>query len=247
MVDLRGDVTVKAVARVKFLFAPGAGAPSTSPWMQAWAARLASMGDVTTLDYPYMRGGRRRPDRQPTLVDAHREALAKLRATVEEEVPAEAGEVPVFLIGKSMGSRMGCHLAVELQDGVGDVDVDAEGTGSSSSRPPALAGLICLGYPLVSGASGAMRDQVLLALRTPIFFVQGTRDPLCPLGALEPVLARMTAPHRLHIVEGGNHSLELPAARRDPATRDQAQADSDAAVCAAIAAFVTDVTTGGTI
>ena len=57
-----------------------------------------------------------------------------------------------------------------------------------------------------------MRDEVLVALRTPILFVQGSRDALCPLPRLEAVRARMTAPSTLLVVDGGNHSLEVSAA-----------------------------------
>ena len=183
-----------------FLFAPGAGAPSTSRWMVAWRKRLETLGDVVAFDYPYMRAGRKSPDRPPALIAAHREALA---SAVAKLGPGR----PVFLIGKSMG-RMGCHLAVE------------EAASASPSLPRPIAGLVCLGYPLQSGATGAMRDEVLVALLTPILFVQGTRDPLCPLDKLAAVRSRMTAPNHLFVVEGGDHSLESrPAAqgrRRDP-------------------------------
>jgi predicted alpha/beta-hydrolase family hydrolase len=194
-----------------FLFAPGAGAPSSSDWMRAWGQRLSSIGDVDvdvdvrTFDYPYMRGARRRaPDRLPVLIEAHRAELAALRASASG---------PIFLIGKSMGGRIGCHVALEER----------------------VAGLICLGYPLRSGATGALRDQVLLALRTPVLFVQGTRDPLCPLDLLADVRAGMKAPTTLLVVEGGDHSLAVSAATRK--ARGETQADSDARVLEAIRSF----------
>ena len=191
--------------RPSFLFAPGAGAPASSDWMRAWRARLASIGDVRTFDYPYMRAGKRRsPDRLPVLIGAHRAELAELRATALG---------PVFLIGKSMGGRIGCHLALE--------------------EP--VAGLICLGYPLKSGSTGALRDQVLLALQRPVLFVQGTRDPLCPLELLAEVRARMSAPSTLLIVDGGDHSLAVSATARQ--ARGETQADSDARVLEAIRSF----------
>lgn len=191
------------MARPSFLFAPGAGAPSTSSWMQAWRRRLSTLGQVTTFDYPYMRAGRKSPDKHPVLLEAHRAALAEVRSTADG---------PIFLVGKSMGGRIGCHLALEEEVG----------------------GLVCLGYPLRSGA-GALRDEVLLVLRTPILFVQGTRDPLCPLDALESVRARMTAPTTLLVVEGGNHSLEVSAAVRK--ARGESQSDADARVLEAIRTF----------
>lgn len=190
-----------------FLFAHGAGAPSGSPWMRAWRDRLATIGETTAFDYPYMRAGRKTPDRMPVLLAAHREALDGVRVRTKG---------PVFLAGKSMGGRIGCHLAVDLQGG-----------------GQAVAGLICLGYPLVAMHGGGVRDEVLLALRTPVLFVQGTRDSLCPIPRLEEVRARMQAPNTLHLVEGANHSLELPAPKRNAA----AQRDADASTLEAIRRF----------
>jgi len=113
-----------------------------------------------------------------------------------------------------MGGRVGCHAALE--------------------EP--VTGVICLGYPLRSGATGALRDEVLLALRVPILFVQGSRDSLCALDDLAEVRARMTAPSTLLVVEGGNHSLEVSAAQRK-ATGDT-QAAADVRVLDVIRAFV---------
>ena len=66
------------MSKLLFLFAPGAGAPSSHPWMQRWKARLESIGTVVTFDYDYMREGRKRPDRPPQLIAAHRAALAEV-------------------------------------------------------------------------------------------------------------------------------------------------------------------------
>ncbi len=187
-----------------FLFAPGAGASSASPWMQAWRDRLATLGGVVTFDYPYMKAGRRVPDRLPALIAAHAQALAAARAAHPE---AER----IFLIGKSMGSRVGCHLALQAP----------------------VTAVICLGYPLISGSSGAKRDEVLLALRTPILFVQGTNDPLCPLPELQAVRAKMQAPNELFVVPGGDHSLETSHAK----SQRPAVEASNASVLSAIGAF----------
>jgi len=190
------------------LFAHGAGAPSASAWMRAWARRLGALGQVVPFDYPYMKAGRKSPDRHPALVAAHGAALDEARAR-------HGAERPVVLAGKSMGSRIGCHLATER---------------------PGIAALVCFGYPLRSGATGALRDQVLLDLRTPILFVQGSKDPLCPLDALAEVRARMTAPNQLHLVAGGNHSLEV--GKRELAAAGKTQEDQDGAVLAAVTAFL---------
>ena len=194
------------MTRPLFLFAPGAGAPSTHPWMQRWKERLATIGDVETFDYSYMQQGQRRPDRLPQLIATHRQALADAR---------QGGTGPVFLIGKSMGGRIGCHVALE--------------------EP--VAGLICFGYPLCGGGDPSrLRDKVLRQLQTPILFVQGTRDPLCPLELLETVRLEMKCPNFLHLVEGGDHSLLV--LKRQLKAEGGTQEEVDQRILAAIATFV---------
>ena len=189
------------------LFAPGAGAPSSHPWMQNWKRRLSDIGDVETLDYAYMREGRKRPDPLPKLIAAHREALNDAR----KRHPAES----TILIGKSMGGRVGCHLSLEEK----------------------VDGLICLGYPLCAmGDRTKLRDEVLRTLNIPILFVQGTRDPLCPLDLLELVRAEMKTQNALHIVEGGDHSLRVPKRQLQATIRTQEEIDRQ--ILKAIAGFV---------
>jgi predicted alpha/beta-hydrolase family hydrolase len=180
--------------------------------MLAWKQRLERLGRVEPFDYPYQRAGRKSPDRPPVLVSSHRAELERLGAQ-------HAG--PIVLIGKSMGGRIGCHVAVEL--------ARAEAAGP---RPSAL---VCLGYPLVA-PGGAVRDEVLLELRTPVLFVQGTRDSMCPLQRLAPVRERMSAPNELHVVEGGDHSLLVQ--KRLLTEQGLTQAEVDERVFAAIAAFL---------
>ncbi len=174
--------------------------------MQAWRDRLALLAPVTTFDYDYMREERRRPDRLPQLVAAHRAALQKARSRRDQ---------PVFLAGKSMGGRVGCHLSLE--------------------EP--VTGLICFGYPLCGmGDRARMRDEVLRALRTPILFLQGTRDRLCPLDLLEEVRRKMAAPNFLHVVEGGDHSLMV--SRRLLAAQGRTEEDLAREMMAAITRFL---------
>jgi uncharacterized protein len=188
------------------LFAPGAGAPSSSDWMRAWADRLGTLGRVVAFDYPYRREGRRAPDRLPALIAAHRDALARARA---------GHDGPVFLAGKSMGGRIGCHVSLEER----------------------VDGLICFGYPLkAAGKSGAIRDEVLRHLTVPVLFVQGTRDPLCPIDLLSDVRPHMHAPNVLHLVEGGDHSLLVRKTELSRQGRTQAQVD--AGILAGVSSFV---------
>jgi dienelactone hydrolase len=43
-----------------------------------------------------------------------------------------------------------------------------------------------------------------------MLFFAGTRDPLCNLDLLKEVLARIEATCTLEVVEGGDHSFNLP-------------------------------------
>src|SRR4051812_7413593 len=104
-----------------FLFAPGAGASSSHPWMQNWKSLLQTLGRVVEFDYSYVQEGRKRPDPLKQLIAAHRAALDLAKPTSDETV---------FLIGKSMGGRIGCHVALE---------------------DDRVAKVICLGYPLCGG------------------------------------------------------------------------------------------------
>jgi predicted alpha/beta-hydrolase family hydrolase len=190
-----------------FLFAPGAGAPSTHLWIQRWKERLSQLGDVEVFDYPYMRENRKRPDLLPQLIAAHRQALVEARQKHSRAV--------TILIGKSMGGRVGCHVALQEK----------------------VDGLVCLGYPLCAmGDRTKLRDEVLRGLTTPILFVQGTRDPLCPLDSLERVRTEMKAPNFLHAVQGGDHSLLV--SKRQLQAANKTQDDVDQRVSEAIAEFV---------
>jgi predicted alpha/beta-hydrolase family hydrolase len=175
--------------------------------MQNWNQRLSEIGDVETFDYDYMREGRKRPDPLPQLIAAHRKALEAAREKHQLD--------STFLIGKSMGGRIGCNVSLEEK----------------------VDGLICLGYPLCAmGNRTKLRDEVLRALTTPILFVQGTRDALCPLDILERVRAGMKAPNFLHVVEGGDHSLRVP--KRQLQAASETQEDIDQQILKAIGKFV---------
>jgi predicted alpha/beta-hydrolase family hydrolase len=176
--DFRAGVTPALV------LAPGAGSRLEHPFLANLSAALAPELLVLRFNFPYQEAGRSSPDPTPRLEATYRAVLAWLRAH-----PTLAPG-PLFAGGKSMGGRMGSHLAA---------------AGES------LQGLVLLGYPLhPPGKPEQRRDAHLPAIRCPMLFVQGTRDPLCDLRLLEPVLARLTAPHRLVIIPEGDHSFKAP-------------------------------------
>lgn len=194
------------------LLAHGAGAGQSHPFMQAWATELAQDFDVLPFEYDYMRiEGRRPPDRMPKLLTRHKAELANARANFPNR--------KTILVGKSMGSRVGCHLANGLAP---DEAVDA---------------VVCLGYPLKGRTS--LRDEVLRGLGTPILFVQGTRDPLCPLDLLEKVRPAIAVRNELHVVAGGDHSLKVRM--KDLKEMGSSQMESDEAALAAVRAFIRSI------
>ena len=198
------------------VFAHGAGAPSGHPWMQAWSERLRVAGRVHTFDYDYMvqavtQGRRKPPDRLPKL-------LARHRLAVDEALGGQPG--PVVLAGKSMGSRVGCHLSTE---------------------DDRVAAVVCFGFPLVS-MSGKLRDEALLALRCPTLLVQGSRDRLCPLDRLEPVVEAMTADVTVHVVQGGDHSLQVR--KRDLKAAGQTQDAVDEQAAEVVLAWLAELRVG---
>ena len=187
--------------------------------MQNWKRRLSGIGEVETFDYDYMRSGRKRPDRLPQLIAAHRAALGTFVDRESRCVNREEPSTPrLLLVGKSMGGRIGCHVSLE----------------------ETVDGLVCLGYPLCAmGDRTKLRDEVLRALTSPILFVQGTRDALCPLDLLQRVRGEMKVPNFLHVVEGGDHSLRVP--KRQLQAMGETQDEVDQKILKSIADFVSNL------
>jgi uncharacterized protein len=88
-----------------FLFAPGAGAPMTHPFMARVAKEMGERGvRVVRFNFPYMDAGKKVPDRQPVLLDAWRRAIEE-----------HGGGARMAIGGKSMGGRMASMIADELR------------------------------------------------------------------------------------------------------------------------------------
>ena len=183
----------------------GAGGDHRAVLLAELATRLPAHDiAVARFDFPYRAAGKKLPDPMPRLEEAYARAAAA--------AAARAPGVPLLLGGKSMGGRVATHLA---------------------ARGVSCAGLVLLGYPLhPAGKKDRLRDAHLPDVRVPMLFVQGTRDDLCDLTLLAPVLARCGDRARLHVIEGADHQLEL---------RRAARSDALAEVEAVVAAFVSDV------
>jgi uncharacterized protein len=172
------------------VLAHGAGSGMGAPFMEGFAVAIGELGVATLrFEFPYMRAGRKAPDRAPVLLAAWNEAFA-------EGVDGARGR-PVFAGGKSMGGRI-ASMAV------------AEGM-------PA-AGLVFLGYPLhPPGRPDKIRDAHLEAVAVPMLFLQGSRDAFARPDLLAGVIARLGGRAQHVEVAGGDHSFRVPGGPRDGA------------------------------
>jgi len=167
------------------VLAHGAGAPRTHPFMVDMATRIARKGvDVVTFNFLYAEAGRKMPDRVELLEACWRAAIASVRA--RGGLPTER----LFIGGKSMGGRIATHIA-------------AAGEGL------VIAGVVLLGYPLhPPGKPELVRDEIL-RVKQRMLVVQGTNDHLGTAAEMKKILAPLRRA-RVHVVEGGDHSLAIP-------------------------------------
>lgn len=166
------------------VLAHGAGGDMNTPLLMDVEGALVARGHATLRwNFPYKERGKKAPDKMPALIEAYRVAVAAAR----EQLKGRARRVVIG--GKSMGGRVASMAAAE------GLECD---------------GLLFLGYPLHAAKKPeTMRDAHLKGISAPMLFVQGTRDPLCDLALLRPALKRIGRGASLHVVEGGDHSLDL--------------------------------------
>jgi len=171
-------------SRSALVLAHGAGNDMDNPFLSFVHERLGERGLLTVkFNFPYKESGRKAPDPMPRLEAVWRAAVDTLRQ--------DRGLAPerLFLGGKSMGGRIASHLVA------GGLACD---------------GLVFLGYPLhPAGRPERLRAEHLARISCPMLFIQGTRDPLCDLTILGPVLAPIGGRASLRLIEGGDHSFQV--------------------------------------
>ena len=185
-IAVSGLVQVPPRVRACFLFAHGAGAGMTNPFMAAVAAGLFDFG-VATLRYqfPYMERGFKRPD--PPKI-----AQATVRAAVKEasSLLPDIGLIPG---GKSFGGRMTSQ--------------------AQAAKPlPNVLGLAFLGFPLhAAGQPSRERAEHLFEVQIPMLFLQGTRDALAEVNLICAVCDELGDRATLKVFENAGHSFNVPA------------------------------------
>ncbi|MGH1363377.1 MAG: alpha/beta hydrolase family protein [Calditrichia bacterium] len=164
------------------ILAHGAGNAMDAPFLETTARHLEENGvSVLRFNFPYKQAGRKAPNSTKILMEAWK-AVADWAA---ENLKYSA----LFLGGKSMGGRIATMIANDVSD---------------------LQGLIFFGYPLhPPGKFDRIRDDYLYTMRQQMLFIQGTRDPFARMDLLTQTLTRLRDRHKLHWVEGGNHSFKV--------------------------------------
>ena len=173
-------------ARAIYVFAHGAGAGMTHPFMTAVANELAER-DIVSMRYqfPYMEQGGKRPD-PPKLAHATVRAAAAAAARLMPALPLIAG-------GKSFGGRMTSQA-------------------QAASPLPGVRGLAFLGFPLHPAKRPSdERAMHLFDVRVPMLFLQGTRDQLADVELITSVTTRLGARASLRLFEEADHSFLVPA------------------------------------
>jgi len=170
---------------IGIIFAHGAGNDLNHPLLLFLAESLAEQGYLTLrFNFPYREQGRKSPDSQEVLSSTWLHAVDFLQQ--HKYRPKR-----IVAAGKSLGGRIASQLAAE---------------GKLSAE-----GLILLGYPLhAPGRKDKLRDRHLYDIGIPMLFFAGTRDSLCDLELLKRVLSQLKTAWELEIVQGGDHSFNLP-------------------------------------
>ncbi|MDM0025363.1 alpha/beta hydrolase family protein [Variovorax saccharolyticus] len=179
-----GLVQSPAAPRACYVLAHGAGAGMSHAFMAAVADGLAERG-IATLRYqfPYMERGSKRTDSPAVAHAAVRAAVAH----AADLFPA----LPLFAGGKSFGARMSSQAQALVP-------------------LPRVEGLVFLGFPLhPAGAPSSDRARHLFEVRTPMLFVQGTRDKLAEFDRIEKLAAELGPLATLLRIDEADHSFHV--------------------------------------
>ena len=184
--SVSGLLMAPAQARACYVFAHGAGAGMSHPFMATVAAELVAR-NIASLRYqfPYMDRGGRRPD-PPEL------AQATVRDAVSEARRRLPG-LPLIAGGKSFGGRM---------------------TSQAQAAIPlaGVRGLAFLGFPLHPAKRPSdERAKHLIDVRIPMLFLQGTRDALADTELIGRTIKWLGERATLHLIQDADHSFHVPA------------------------------------
>lgn len=174
----------------QIIFAHGAGADMSHDFMEQVSALFNRENiNVLRFNFPFMDkrielGKRYPPDRMPKLIDCYKSIINEHLLEALNELT-----IPLFIGGKSMGSRVAVTIAAD-----GDI---AE----------VIQGVFCIGYPFhPSKKPEKLRLEPLQNTQKPVVILQGDRDTL---GSKEEIEAyKMSGLCHTIFLPDGDHSLK---------------------------------------
>jgi predicted alpha/beta-hydrolase family hydrolase len=163
-------------------FAHGAGAGMHHSFMVALAQLLSEQAIATLrFNFPFAENKKGRPD---TPAIAHQTIEAAI-AKAQKLFP----ELPLFVAGKSFGGRMTSQYL-------------------SAHPHPEVKGIVFYGFPLhPPGKPSIDRAEHLKEVKTPMLFLQGTKDELATWVLIESVCSSLKKATLVKI-EGANHAFK---------------------------------------
>ncbi len=197
-IELKNGESVKGIisepkvyndkSRVGVVFAHGAGNDMNHPLIVSVAEKLAVAGYITLrFNFLYREKGKKSPGPEHRLIDAWKCAVDFFKRDETRSIKT------IIAVGKSLGGRIASQAAA-----AGTINPD---------------GLIFLGYPLhAPGRKDKLKDEHLYQIKKPLLFFEGTRDPFCDLEKFNGVFEGLLCPKDVTLIEGGNHSFDLPKA-----------------------------------
>jgi uncharacterized protein len=184
--DTVGDVSAETLVPEQMssllVLAHGAGADMNHRFMKALAKKLAEV-NIGTLrfNFPFMEKKKGRPDPGPVAEKTIETAISR----AVEMFPT----VRLFAGGKSFGGRMTSNLL--------------------SKKLLPIKGIVFYGFPLhPPGKPSTDRAEHLKTVRSPMLFLQGTRDTLADLALITQVTSALPLA-TLTIFEGADHSFAI--------------------------------------
>ncbi|MDB5829066.1 MAG: alpha/beta hydrolase [Variovorax sp.] len=180
-----GIAMVPRQVEAAYVFAHGAGAGMSHPFMDAVADGLARRRIATLrFQFPYMQAGRRGVDAPAIAHETVRAAVGRANALWPS--------LPLFAGGKSFGGRMTSQA-------------------QANAPLPAVLGLAFLGFPLhPAGKPSVERAGHLALVDVPMLFIHGARDALAQATQFRRVTSRLGPLASVKEVADADHAFHVP-------------------------------------
>jgi uncharacterized protein len=162
--------------------AHGAGAGMHHSFMVTLAQLLSEQAIATLrFNFPFAENKKGRPDTPAVAHQTIEAAIAKAQKLFPE--------LPLFVAGKSFGGRMSSQYL-------------------SAHPHPEVKGIVFYGFPLhPPGRPSIDRAEHLKNVKTPMLFLQGTKDELATWNLIESVCSSLKQATLVKI-EGANHAFK---------------------------------------